>query len=56
MEQLGAFEVFKKSNPVQIAGYAANNSIHNETAFAWWLSFTTYEMDKIIAKIKHDAY
>jgi hypothetical protein len=43
------FADLKKSNPVEVAEYAATKNFHDEPAFAWWLHHVLKKQNRIIA-------
>ena len=51
-EQWYTLKYMKESYPVQVSKYAVAKGISNETAFSWWLNYTTKKRNVIIAAIK----
>jgi hypothetical protein len=41
----------KESNPVEVAEYAATKNLHDEPAFAWWVSHVLKKRNRIIAAV-----
>ena len=42
----------KESNPVEIAKYVVGDRFFEESAFAWWVTYTLKKRDHITAKVK----
>jgi hypothetical protein len=42
----------KESYPVELARHAWGNNIHDEPAFAWWVSYTLNKEKRFFAKVK----
>ncbi|MEM9369349.1 MAG: hypothetical protein AAGD07_25505, partial [Planctomycetota bacterium] len=42
----------KESNPIEVAEYAVANKIDHEPAFAWWVSDTLRQRNRIISKVE----
>ena len=43
--------ILKKSNPVEVAGFAVVQGVDHEPAFAWWVPYTLKKRDRIIAAL-----
>jgi hypothetical protein len=41
----------KESNPVEVAEYAATKNLHDEPAFAWWVSHVLKKRNRTIPEV-----
>ena len=47
-----ALKDLKESYPVELAVYAKENSLEDEPAFAWWISYFLKKQKRILQKVK----
>ena len=52
IEEWIALRLLKKSYPVDVADFAKSRSIHDKTAFFWWVPFTLRKRDCIVSSMK----
>ena len=45
----------KESHPIELAEYAVSRKIHEEPAFAWWVTHVLKKRQRVIKQVKHRA-
>ena len=48
---MGAIEILKNSNPIEVSEFEVARGIDKEPAFTWWVPYTLRHHDRIIAGV-----